>query len=193
MCATGPVDQRNKEFIRLLSGSGWNQARAARELGTTSATISRYVSGEIRPKLTVLRLFAERTGERLDLGDDDSTPVSDSTGSRALSEWEREALAVFGRLPFETRMRIIRGLKEIVEALKAPISSASDLAGPPGLGALLRQAGPARTRKSGDSPDSDQEHRPKSAISPQPVRDPSHSTDQQSLPGQHRHRSGGSS
>lgn len=114
----GRVHETNAEFCRLLTNSGWHQARAARALRLTTGTVSRYVSGEIRPSLTVLRLFSQLLGERLLIpGEQDPDPHALRDGPRWMEEWEVDALAVFRRLSPEARRDAVRAFRALADAL----------------------------------------------------------------------------
>lgn len=109
------MDELNQEFLRLLSASGWKQSRAAAELHLDPGTVSRYVSMEARPSLTVLRLFATLIGERLLVGENaDGRVVHDAP--RALESWEQDVLSRFRRLPPTQRRRAIEGMNQMLEA-----------------------------------------------------------------------------
>ena len=110
------MDAINAEFIRLLSGSGWNQSRAARELHLDTGTVSRYVNGETRPSLTVLKLFAELLGESIRLKDHNYTPAARSE-TRQLEPWESEALKSFRKIPPMYRRRFLEQLTALTETL----------------------------------------------------------------------------
>ncbi|MCW5559188.1 MAG: helix-turn-helix transcriptional regulator, partial [Verrucomicrobiae bacterium] len=73
------MDALNKEFVRLLDNSGWHQARAARELKTTTATVSRYVNGKMRPRKQVVAHLAHLTGQVANFPD---AGVATSPGSQ---------------------------------------------------------------------------------------------------------------
>lgn len=114
----GPL---NREFARLLERAGWTQAEAARQLSLTPAAISRYLSGETRPSVTVIRLF------KLLLGD--ATPTPDPAAARPeraaagevllpLEPWERGLLLELRRLSPEAREAVVEGLRAMLEAAR---------------------------------------------------------------------------
>lgn len=119
-----PVAEENEEFIRLLAKSGWNQARAARELGMTPATVSRYVTKSaakrIVPSIPVLRLFAERLGENLNLPSETYSATVLKDSPRWLDAWEADAIYMLRRLDPEARKGLIEGLRVIVAAFLKP-------------------------------------------------------------------------
>ena len=51
------MEASNVEFKELLARSGWNQAKAARELDLTTASISRYMNDIDTPSKQTIRLF----------------------------------------------------------------------------------------------------------------------------------------
>lgn len=113
------VDPLNQEFIHLLTKSGWNQTRAALELHVEPATVSRYVSGQTRPSMTILKLFGRLLGERLRYVDDD--PRSLHEAQPVLEEWETRLLFQIRALPVESRRRFVEGMSSLLEASRAPV------------------------------------------------------------------------
>lgn len=111
--ATG-MDPLNQEFLRLLSSSGWSQARAADELRLDAATVSRYRGGTITPSETVLRLFAEILGEKLVLPGATISPSS-KNGPRHLEAYEAKALDALRLLPPDHRRRFCELISMISE------------------------------------------------------------------------------
>lgn len=117
-----PVDQRNTEFIRLLRSSGWHQARAARELGLTTGAVSRYISGEIKPSLPVLRLMADRIQEPLLLPGEEGNPAEwRDGGPKFLESWEAGIIAELRRLERPAREKVIGALRDIIDAVAKPV------------------------------------------------------------------------
>jgi transcriptional regulator with XRE-family HTH domain len=110
------VDTTNAEFRRLLSSSGWTQSRAASELRVEPGTVSRYVSGEIRPSETVLRLFAEILGERLILAGE-VIPASLHHASRHCEVYETRLLDSLRKIPPESRRRLCDAVAMIADAI----------------------------------------------------------------------------
>lgn len=51
------MSEENTEFAALFEASGWNQREAAERLYTTTATISRYLSGSIAVPKSAVELF----------------------------------------------------------------------------------------------------------------------------------------
>jgi len=113
-----PDDPLNREFSRLLARSGWTQAEAARQLSLTPAAISRYLSGETRPSMTVIRL--------LKLLLQDTAPVAvpaDSVGAGTgpmlpLEPWEGRLLRELRQLDAETRRQVVSGLRTLIRACR---------------------------------------------------------------------------
>lgn len=182
------------EFVRLLRSSGWHQARASRELGVSTATISRYVSGEQKPSLPVLRLFADSINDQL-LLDGENPGQRAREGARFLDDWEHEVLAVFRRLRPEDRDKATGALSALLGAMmsasKRPTPRDPAAVGDDGetdderhkrvadaLGeALLSELDAARKARAEPTTSKESE---------QPPRDPSRSTTQRSVPGHRR-------
>ncbi len=110
------MDELNQEFLRLLSSSGWKKARAAAELHVDPSAVTRYVNGEARPSLTVLRLFAEIIGERLLVGSADDVPTALRDGPRHLEAWERDLLDRLRRIEPAKRRPAIEALGQFLDA-----------------------------------------------------------------------------
>jgi transcriptional regulator with XRE-family HTH domain len=110
------VDELNQEFLRLLTSSGWKKARAAAELHVDPSAVTRYVNGEARPSLTVLRLFAEIIGERLLVGSADDVPTALREGPRHLEAWERDLLDRLRRIEPSRRRPAIEALGQFLDA-----------------------------------------------------------------------------
>lgn len=108
------VNEHNEEFLRLLRVSRWHQARAARELGLNTSTVSRYRSGETTPSIQVLRLFAGLIAEPLVIGGVSSQQLSD--GPRWLEDWESELIHQVRRIPPENRKRVVNAFREILDS-----------------------------------------------------------------------------
>ncbi len=106
----------NQEFARLLAASGWSQAQAARELSLTPAVVSRYLSGETRPSLTVVRLFKLLLGARGALAPPAGPSVLKDE-RRQLRAGERELLEALDQFDELTRQRVIEGFREVLAAL----------------------------------------------------------------------------
>lgn len=107
------------EFARLKQGAGWDNARAARELGMHSTVIWKYMTGKTPPSLTVLRLLAGLTSQPLLLEGEGRIKFHD--GPRWLEEWESDVVTVLRRLEPGARKRVISAVREIIEATAAPI------------------------------------------------------------------------
>ncbi len=106
----------NQEFARLLAASGWSQAQAARELSLTPAVVSRYLSGETRPSLTVVRLFKLLLGARGALAPP-AGPLVLKDERRQLRAGERELLDALDQFDEVTRQRVIEGFRGVLAAL----------------------------------------------------------------------------
>lgn len=116
------MDQRNSEFIRLLSSSGWSQARASREIGVTTGAVSRYLSGEITPSLPVLRRFADVLQEPLLLpGESGGLAEWRDGGGKYLEEWEADIIASLRRVDRPARMKVISAIRDIIDAVAKPV------------------------------------------------------------------------
>lgn len=107
------------EFARLKQGAGWDNARAARELGLHPTVIWKYMTGKTHPSLTVLRLLAGLTSQPLLLDGEPTMKFHD--GPRWLEDWESDVVAVLRRLEPAARKRVISAVREIIEATAAPI------------------------------------------------------------------------
>ena len=114
------VDPLNQEFIHLLQKSGWNQTRAALELHVEPATVSRYVSGQTRPSMTILKLFGRLLGERLLYVADDPRSLHES--QPVMEEWETRLLLQIRALPVATRRKFVEGISGLLEAAKPPVN-----------------------------------------------------------------------
>lgn len=112
----------NFEFRRLVTGAGWHQARAARELGLTTGTVSRYWSNEAKPSVPVLRLLSQLLGEPFTDEAAEYRPSAMRDGPRWLEEWEADVITDLRRLAPEPRRRVIRALRELLDAASRPIS-----------------------------------------------------------------------
>ncbi len=110
------MHESNAQFVDLLVKSGWNQARAARELGVTTASVSRYVSGKMAPSLPVLRLFADRLQLPLTIYGGMEEGIRANDGPRWLTDWEEEVLATLRRIPSDFRPMAVKAIKDLTEA-----------------------------------------------------------------------------
>jgi transcriptional regulator with XRE-family HTH domain len=107
------MDGENAEFIALLKASEWSQAEAARRLRLDRATVSRYMSGEVKPSAPVLELFkiilqTERPGV---------LTVATEMREQSFAEWERKVVEDLRWLHQADRDRVIKALKALVEGL----------------------------------------------------------------------------
>lgn len=107
----------NREFQRLMSSSGWTQARTAQELRVDAGTVSRYVAGTVTPSETVLRLFAEILGERLSIGGD-IVPPSRVVGARYVEDYEIKVLEALRAMPTKPRKLVCDAIQSLSEAHK---------------------------------------------------------------------------
>lgn len=111
------MGKANAEFQRLWALSGWRQAQVARELGVSTATVSRYASGEIEPSTPVLRLLADRLNVPLIIDGEDYRPNSLRDGPRWLQDWEVEVITALRRIEQPDRERVIRAMKELAAVI----------------------------------------------------------------------------
>lgn len=104
----------NTEFNRLLDNTGWSQAKAAQELHTTTATISRYVNGKMKPRPQVIAHLARITHQvaKLPSGSDYSA-LNDAP---RLEEWERTLIETLRRVPGDRRRKVIESIIATVQA-----------------------------------------------------------------------------
>ena len=58
-----PMDPLNKEFVSLLQISGWRAKRAAMELCLDPGTVQSIPIRDVKPSMTVLKLFGRLLGE----------------------------------------------------------------------------------------------------------------------------------
>ena len=115
----------NTEFRRLLENAGWSQARAAVELHTTTATISRYVTGKMKPRPQVIAHLAHITHQVAILPEGkDATALSEEP--RRLEESERRLLEAIRRVPAPRRKRVVESLITAVEAHATTVEPSSD-------------------------------------------------------------------
>lgn len=110
------------EFERLISSAGWSNSRAAEELGLHATVIWKYRKGLTKPSMTVLRLLAGLTGQRLSLPGMDSERIAFNDGPRVLEVWEEEALRQLRRLPSDSRKRVVTSIAEMLDAMIAPVT-----------------------------------------------------------------------
>ena len=147
----GAVDELNQEFLRLLTSSGWKKARAAAELHVDPSAVTRYVNGEARPSLTVLRLFAEIIGERLLVGSADDLPTALREGPRHLEAWERDLLDRLRRIEPSRRRPAIEALGQFLHAF-APFPPAEAAPVPPASAPAPERGRGGRRRVSSATP-----------------------------------------
>jgi hypothetical protein len=115
------VDLACEEFVRLLTASGWNKARAARELALEPSVVTRYCYGTTKPSLTVLRLFAGLVGEPLRLPGEGEAAMDYRRGQRYLERWESDILATLRRLEPQQRGEVVAALRQIIEVIARPV------------------------------------------------------------------------
>lgn len=116
------LEPENLEFKRMFTGMGWSQPQIARELGITSGAVSRYLSGEICPKRSVLRLLAEIAGDRLNLPGEEVS-ASRTRGPRWMTDWETEIVQLLRGFQPEKRTKAIAAIKALIDALSPPRNS----------------------------------------------------------------------
>jgi hypothetical protein len=107
--------ERNQEFDRMQSGSGWDDVRTANELAIHKSVVWKYRKRETEPSLKVLRLFSGLTGIPLTLPGEE--PVRFHDGPRWLEEWESDAILTLRRIEPKQRRKVIEALRSIMEAL----------------------------------------------------------------------------
>lgn len=106
------MDELNSEFRRLLVSSGWTQARAAVELRLDATTVSRYVTSDVRPSQTVLRLFSELIREPLVIAGL-RTPIQ--SDHWRLEHIEQKLIGALRSLPADPRRRLMDAVIQISE------------------------------------------------------------------------------
>lgn len=110
------MDRLNEEFRRLANECQWPQAKIARELLTTPATVSRYLSGKMPPSGPVLRLFAMLIGQPLTIDiEGESVTIKDQPPS--LESWEMMFLAKIRRLPYRKRQLALEQIIGLLDTL----------------------------------------------------------------------------
>src|SRR5689334_926952 len=109
------ADALNMEFVRLLANSGWGQSEAAEKLRLSPAVITKYVQGETRPSLTVLKLFKLLIGDLTPLpGDTEPSGLETKEASRPLEDWEWDLLITLRGMETERRKRVTGAIKVIL-------------------------------------------------------------------------------
>lgn len=203
------LDIHNQEFVRLLAASGWHQARATRELGLTSGTVSRYVAGKAKPSLPVLRLFAERISEPLILPGESGKPSEwREGGPKFLETWEARIIASLRRLERPARERVIDAIDDIIDAVSKPVRYTKPPKKEPEVQAPQPHALPhpedeesvisaleeiIQAGREEDEARAAATQARRSTDEKQPLheRDPAHSTPRRSVPGHRPSKSGG--
>ncbi|HEY1171609.1 MAG TPA: helix-turn-helix transcriptional regulator [Verrucomicrobiae bacterium] len=109
----------NAEFARLLASSGWKQSEAARQLELSPAVVTRYLSDDTRPSLTVLKLFKLLIGDMLPLpGESDLTGLEGEL-ERPLDSAERQLLTHLRAMPDAQRRKVIHCMCSMLGATSA--------------------------------------------------------------------------
>jgi transcriptional regulator with XRE-family HTH domain len=128
------VDPLNLEFTRLFEKSGWGKSEAAQKLDLSPSVITRYLNGETRPSMVVLRLFKLLIGDMepgLHEGDmhlkDESTPIP-------MEDWEYELLKDVRRLSGEKRREIVKHLRALLHYMAEKDGTTSGKYPQPGKG-----------------------------------------------------------
>ena len=112
------MDILNAEFARLLVSAGWKQAEAAKQLELSPAVITRYMSNETRPSLTVLKLF------KLLIGDVQPLPgaepgVMNGELEGPLDATERQLIVQLRGLEEAERRRVAQGFCALLAIMTA--------------------------------------------------------------------------
>lgn len=58
-----------RKLVAWLGLKGWSQVDLSKELGVSQANVSRWISGEQRPRLLTMHRIAEITGGMVSAGD----------------------------------------------------------------------------------------------------------------------------
>lgn len=111
------MDVLNAEFERLLTSSGWKQSEAARHLELSPAVVTRYLSNDTRPSLTVLKLFKLLIGDMHPLPGQEDVFGLDGELERPLDTAERQLLAHLRTLPESQRRKTIQGICAVLGAI----------------------------------------------------------------------------
>lgn len=112
------MDPLNKEFVSLLQISGWRAKRAAMELCLDPGTVSRYLSGDVKPSMTVLKLFGRLLGEPLRYVE--SNPPQPFEAQPLLDADEIRLFRQLRALHPQQRRRLLAAIGELVESLAPP-------------------------------------------------------------------------
>ncbi len=111
------MDILNEEFTRLLASSGWKQSEAARHLQLSPAVITRYVTNDTRPSLTVLKLFKLLIGDMQPLPGEESL-VMQGELERPLDAAERQLIRHLRALNEGERRRVVQAFCAMLEAVE---------------------------------------------------------------------------
>lgn len=103
----------NREFIRLVAASGWNQQEVARQLDLTPGAVSHIINGRNNPSPTVVRLLKLIV---------ESTPASGhrkppTRDQQILEVWELRLLKKLRKLRRDRRERVLGALDAMITAV----------------------------------------------------------------------------
>lgn len=120
------VNVENREFLRLMALSGWNQAKAARKLGVTPASVSRYIADLARPSRPVLQRFADILGEQVELPGESLVPLEMRDANRKLEEWEGRLVRAVRDFEPDRRQSVAEAILHLIEAMRPKAKSCGD-------------------------------------------------------------------
>jgi transcriptional regulator with XRE-family HTH domain len=112
------MDILNQQFVALFQASGWRANRAALELCVDAGTVSRYLSGDIKPSMTVLKLFGRLIGEPLRYVE--NSPPQPFESQPILDEAEIRLFRHLRALHPQQRTRLLEAIGGLVQALTPP-------------------------------------------------------------------------
>jgi hypothetical protein len=108
-----PLKPNARQFVALLARSGMSQADAARSMHYSTATISRWCSGEVDCPDSALDHMVRITGIRPDGPHENLL----REGPVWLDDWQVELLGLFGGLTQERRSKAIAAVRQLIAAL----------------------------------------------------------------------------
>jgi hypothetical protein len=113
------VSVEQDEFCRLrASVSEWSDKEVASKLGIHPTVVWKYRVGKVTPSITILRLFALITGQRLTLPSEEPMTINDQ--QRWLEPWEEEVSSILRPLDPDARKSAIQGLRMLIGARPRP-------------------------------------------------------------------------
>lgn len=124
------MEATNEEFRAPLRRSQFSQADAARAMRLSTATISRYVTGEVDVPLSSLDHLSRIVRIPVSLPGEPTLGIT--KGPRWLEEWQDEILELMSKIPPKAR-------RHFILALGAMINPSANEPGIPSTEELVRQ------------------------------------------------------